>query len=238
MSSVELISDDGLRHLMEAVCKIDPNDKLYQLVRVKFNSIRLFREGLKDVDDVKAFKYETNSISLRSDAAISDDDVDLLRSIYSFINNQQNLWGRSDVFGQTPYNVMTSIQYEGYMMMCHDKDNIVEYDTDIAVLNGSPLRNVNTQPPNTTTTSTNSTTNTGTYNKTKSSSTGIKRSIDTFKEFTNILQWKDWFREFVNLVAMMDAKNALDPTYTPYRTMQRGRNLKMIRPLSPPSWEG
>ena len=221
MSSVELISDDGLRHLMEAVCKIDPNDKLYQLVRVKFNSIRLFREGLKDVDDVKAFKYETNSISLRSDAAISDDDVDLLRSIYSFINNQQNLWGRSDVFGQTPYNVMTSIQYEGYMMMCHDKDNIVEYDTDIAVLNGSPLRNVNTQPPNTTTTSTNSTTNTGTYNKTKSSSTGIKRSIDTFKEFTNILQWKDWFREFVNLVAMMDAKNALDPTYTPSNDAER-----------------
>ena len=71
---------------MEVVFTIDPNDKLYQLVREKFNSVKIFRERLKNIDDVKAFRYAGMN------STISNEDVERLRSMYSFINNQQNLW--------------------------------------------------------------------------------------------------------------------------------------------------
>ena len=115
MSSVETISDNVLRHLMEMVFKVGPNDNLYQLVREKFNSIRHFMEGLKHVDNIKAFKYAGMN------STISNEDVERLQSMYSFINNLQNMWGQTEAVGPLKYHLLTDVQYEGYMMK-HDKN--------------------------------------------------------------------------------------------------------------------
>jgi hypothetical protein len=85
--------------------------------------------------------------------------------------------------------------------MKHDKNNIIDYDLSIAskhTVNG-PLRSV----INVTNTTTSTTSPTRASGKTKSSNTGLKRSIDTFKEFNDIAQWKEWFRDFVRIVTML-----------------------------------
>ena len=172
MSSIDIISDNELRHLMEVVFTIDPNDKLYQLVREKFNSVKIFRERLKDVDDVKAFKYAGMN------STISNEDVERLRGMYSFINNMQNMWGESDMVGIV-YKLckLTNAQYEGYMAMKHDKNNIIDYDPSIASKHtvNSPLRSV-MNVTNTTTPTTSPTRTSG-----KSSNSGLKRSIRCIK---------------------------------------------------------
>ena len=211
MSSVETISDNELRHLIEMVFKIEPNDNLYQLVQEKFNSIRHFREGLKHVDSIKALKY------YQANATITQEDVERLQSMYSFINNIQNMWGQSEVVGLLKYTMLTDFQYEGYMMK-HDKNNIIEYDNDIAIKYtvNSPLRSV--MGVNTTTTSTNTT---HTNTKAKSSNDGLKRSIDTFSVINDVSQWKEWFREFIRILTLMDAENAIDPAYSPSNDEER-----------------
>jgi len=216
MSTIETISDNGLRHLMEMVFKIEPNDNLYQLVREKFNSIRHFMEGLKHVDSIKALKY------YQSNAAITQEDVEKLQSMYSFINTMQNMWGQPTAVGLLEYIKLTDYQYEGYMMG-HDKNNIVEYDDDIALKStlNSPLRTLMKGPhvPNTTTTF--NTSSTSTHIKAKSSNTKIKRSFEAFKVFVDVSQWKEWFKEFIKILSLMDAENAIDPVYTPSNDEER-----------------
>ena len=169
----------------------------------KFNSVKLFRERLKevndvkakDVSDVKAFEYAGMN------STISNEDVERLRGMYSFLNNQQNMWGESDMVGIVHYDKLTNAQYEGYITMKHDKNNIIDYDLSIAskhTVNG-PLRSV----INVTNTTTSTTSPTRASGKTKSSNTGLKRSIDTFKEFNDIAQWKEWFRDFVRIMLRM-----------------------------------
>ena len=216
MSSVEAISDNGLRHLMEMVFKVVPNDNLYQLVRVKFNSIRHFMEGLKHVDNIKALKY------YQSNAAITQEDVERLQSMYSFINNMQNMWGQPTAVGLLEYIKLTDYQYEGYMME-HDKNNIIEYDNDIAVKNtlNSPLRTLMKGPHVTNTTTTSNTSSTHTHVKTKSSNSKIKRSFDAFDIFDDVSKWKEWFKEFLKILNLMDVENAIDPAYTPSSDEER-----------------
>ena len=216
MSTVETISDNGLRHLMEMVFKIGPSDNLYQLVREKFNSVRHFMEGLKHVDSIKALKY------YQANSTITQEDVERLQSMYSFINNMQNIWGETGTVGPVEYIKLTDYQYEGYMMG-HDKNNIIEYDSDIALKStlNSPLRTLLKGPHVTNTTTTSNTSSTRTNAKGKSSNDGLKRSLETFNIFDDVSKWKEWFKEFIKILSLMGAENAIDPDYSPSNDEER-----------------
>ena len=216
MSSAETISDNGLRHLIEMVFKIEPNDNLYQLVREKFNSIKHFREGLKHVDSIKAVKY------YKTNAAITQEDVERLQSYYSFLNNMQNMWGQPGTVGLLEYIKLTDYQYEGYMMG-HDKNNIIEYDDGIAAKSTlhSPLRTLMKGSHVTNTTTTSNTSSTHTHVKAKSSNTKIKRSFEAFNVFDDVSKWKEWFKEFLKILNLMGVENAINPAYTPPNDEER-----------------
>ena len=207
MSSAEIISDNGLRHLMEMVFKVEPSDNLYQLVREKFNSIKHFMEGLKHVDSIKALKY------YQSNAAITQEDVERLQSYYSFINTMQNSWGQPHVVALLEYTKLSDKQFEGYMMG-HDKNNIIEYDNDVAAKHtlNSPLRTLMVGASSTTTTTSSTS---STHVKTKSSNFKIKRSFDAFDIFDDVTKWKEWSKEFLKILNLMGVENAIDPAYTP-----------------------
>ena len=170
-------------------------------------------EGLKHVDDIKALKY------YQSNAGITQEDVERLQSYYSFINTMQNSWGQPHVVHLLDYAKLSDKQFEGYMMG-HDKNNIIEYDNDIAAKHtlNSPLRTLMGGAPSATTTTSNTS---NTHGKASSSNPKLKKSFDAFDILDDITKWKEWSKEFLKILSLMGVENAIDPAYNPSNDIER-----------------